>query len=221
MDSYSKVANQQLDELEGRIVRALDLIGDLRSENSRLESENDKLRSEHDEMKLALDKKEQEMVSLKDQLEKTGAELKDLKEKEGLLEKRINEMLGRLADMESGGGAPRSAPAASSFTSEPPAPTGAPAPAAYTPPEPDLEEETIVIEDEGDFASSSLSGDDESVVILDEEDLPATTPASAPVEDSGPSASPAPLPTRCWPKPATASTALPRCATTPERHREP
>ena len=48
----------QLDELEGRIVRALELIGDLRSENARLETENASLRSEHDKMKLVLEQKE-------------------------------------------------------------------------------------------------------------------------------------------------------------------
>ena len=47
---------EQLDELEGRILRALELIGDLRSENSRLESENEALRKEHYELKLALRK---------------------------------------------------------------------------------------------------------------------------------------------------------------------
>ena len=36
---------EQLDELEGRILRALELISDLRSENSRLESENETLRT--------------------------------------------------------------------------------------------------------------------------------------------------------------------------------
>jgi len=109
---------EQLDELEGRIVRALELIGDLRSENSRLETENERLRTEHDELKLALDEKEKTVNSLKEQLDKTGAELAELKQKETVLEKRITEMLSRLSDVEGRPSVSQSsvAPAAASFT---------------------------------------------------------------------------------------------------------
>jgi hypothetical protein len=91
---------EQLDELESRIVRALELIGDLRTENSRLESENQKLREEHDQLKNALEQKERDVQALKGQLEKANQELNELKQKESLLEKRISDILSKLASAE-------------------------------------------------------------------------------------------------------------------------
>ncbi len=91
---------EQLDELESRIVRALELIGDLRTENSRLESENQKLREEHDQLKNALEQKERDVQVLKDQLEKANQELNELKQKESMLEKRITDILSKLANAE-------------------------------------------------------------------------------------------------------------------------
>ncbi|EHQ06726.1 cell division protein ZapB [Leptonema illini] len=166
---------EQLDELEGRIVRALELIGDLRSENSRLETENERLRSEHDELKLALDEKEKTVQSLKDQLDRTGAELNDLKQKEAVLEKRITEMLSRLSDVEGRPGTssysapatPRSEPApVASFAA--PAATSAPVATPAAIPE---EDDLITIEDD-EPAPVIQSGDDESIVLLEDEDLP-------------------------------------------------
>jgi DNA repair exonuclease SbcCD ATPase subunit len=91
---------EQLDELESRIIRALELIGDLRTENSRLEVENQKLREEHDQLKNALEQKERDIQVLKSKLEETNKELQELKEKESILEKRISDILSKLADAE-------------------------------------------------------------------------------------------------------------------------
>ncbi len=91
---------EQLDELENRIIKALELIGDLRTENSRLELENQKLRDEYENIKNVLDQKERDINQLKEQLNKTSAELKDLKEKESILEKRISEILSKLTEAE-------------------------------------------------------------------------------------------------------------------------
>ncbi|MFN3604465.1 MAG: hypothetical protein ACK4UJ_07125 [Leptonema sp. (in: bacteria)] len=91
---------EQLDELENRIIKALELIGDLRTENSRLEVENQKLRKEYEDLKITLDQKERDVRDLKQQLEKTNEELRELKEKESILEKRISEILTKLSTTE-------------------------------------------------------------------------------------------------------------------------
>lgn len=91
---------EQLDELESRIIKALELIGDLRTENSRLEAENQKLREEFDKLHLTLEEKERDIQSLRQELQKTSEELKTLKERETLLEKKISEILSRLASAE-------------------------------------------------------------------------------------------------------------------------
>lgn len=171
---------EQLDELEGRIVRALELIGDLRSENSRLESENERLRSEHDELKLALDDKEKTVQSLREQLDITGRELNDLKQKESVLEKRITEMLSRLSDVEKGKIQPASRPpSAAAPAPRPPAPA---APVTPPPPSPSTPsrgfpssrtEDVLIIEDmEPSIPKGAPSREDESVVFLEDEDLP-------------------------------------------------
>lgn len=174
---------EQLDELEGRIVRALELIGDLRSENSRLESENERLRTEHDELKIALDEKEKTVQSLKEQLDKTGAELNELKQKESVLEKRITEMLSRLSDV-----GPSSSFAATSVQ-----PKAALSPVVEKA-EP-VKSEAIPVEpvkvtpvSHSSEAFSDSDNDDESVVILDDQDLPlerATTSLAANTQELG------------------------------------
>ena len=61
------------------------------------------------------------IAAVKKQLDETNAELADLKSKEAILEKKINEMLTRLADMESSGGSYAStSSAASSYSATAP-----------------------------------------------------------------------------------------------------
>ena len=43
------ISMQQLEELENRVVKALQLIGDLRTENSKLESDNESMKTEIEE----------------------------------------------------------------------------------------------------------------------------------------------------------------------------
>ena len=54
---------ETIEELEFKVIKALDLISDLRTENARLETENESLRLENDKMKLALEEKERELGS--------------------------------------------------------------------------------------------------------------------------------------------------------------
>lgn len=61
---------ETIEELESKVIKALELIGDLRAENGRLESENENLRAENDQMKLAMEEKEKELSTLRDQLQK-------------------------------------------------------------------------------------------------------------------------------------------------------
>lgn len=61
---------ETIEELESKVVKALELIADLRAENGRLESKNETLRAENDQMKLAMEEKEKELSSLREQLQK-------------------------------------------------------------------------------------------------------------------------------------------------------
>jgi len=51
------ISLETIEELETKIMKALELISDLRAENNRLESDNETLRSENDQMKLAMEEK--------------------------------------------------------------------------------------------------------------------------------------------------------------------
>ncbi|MES0491880.1 MAG: cell division protein ZapB, partial [Leptospirales bacterium] len=51
------ITMEQLEQLEGRIVKALDLISDLRVENSHLESEVERLKANADQLKLTAEEK--------------------------------------------------------------------------------------------------------------------------------------------------------------------
>ena len=48
------ITMQQLEELESRIIKALQLIGDLRTENAKLEVDNESLQTQAEEAKLSL-----------------------------------------------------------------------------------------------------------------------------------------------------------------------
>lgn len=90
------ITMQQLEELENRVIKALHLIGDLRTENSKLENENEVLKGEVEEVKLSLEEKEQEIERIKKELDATALELKELTQKEEVLEKKIISLLGKL-----------------------------------------------------------------------------------------------------------------------------
>lgn len=87
---------ETIEELESKVVKALELIQDLRTENARLETENESLRAENDQMKLAMEEKERELKTLRSQLQEATDELNQLKEREGLLESKVHQLLGRL-----------------------------------------------------------------------------------------------------------------------------
>ncbi len=72
---------ETIEELESKVIKALELIGDLRAENGRLESENETLRAENDQMKLAMEEKEKELSTLRDQLQKNDERAERLKRK--------------------------------------------------------------------------------------------------------------------------------------------
>lgn len=87
---------ETIEELESKVLKALELIGDLRTENGRLESENETLRADNDQMKLSMEEKEKELVSLKSQLQETSRELESLKSKEDQLEEKINSLIQKI-----------------------------------------------------------------------------------------------------------------------------
>lgn len=98
------ISMQQLEELENRVVKALQLINDLRAENSKLEHENDNLKSDLEETKLSLEEKEREIEKIRKELDDATRELEELNAKEEILEKKVIALLGKL-DTLSGGGA--------------------------------------------------------------------------------------------------------------------
>ena len=90
------VTLERLDELEGRILRALELISDLRTENSRLDESNNQLQTENNNLKQTLVLKDQEVAKLRTQIESTSSEFKELKSRETALETKINDMFNKL-----------------------------------------------------------------------------------------------------------------------------
>ncbi len=114
---------ERLDELEGRILRALELISDLRSENARLEQDNSQLRQEHDTVKQELEHKDREVASLREQLENTSKEFHELKEREAVLDQKINDMLAKFTALQSSSQSP--APSASYAADDPSDPSSA------------------------------------------------------------------------------------------------
>ncbi len=95
------VTIERLDELESRILRALELISDLRSENSRLEQENIQVTDENNISKEKLANKDREIADLRTQFEVTSREFGELKTREEKLETKIDSMLSRLSNLQS------------------------------------------------------------------------------------------------------------------------
>jgi hypothetical protein len=100
------ISMQQLEELESRVIRALQLIGDLRTENSKIENENDELKSDLEEAKLTLEEKEQEVEKIRKELDEATRELGDLNAREEVLEKKVIALLGKLDTLSPGGTIP-------------------------------------------------------------------------------------------------------------------
>jgi DNA repair exonuclease SbcCD ATPase subunit len=156
------ITMQQLEELEGRIIKALQLIGDLRSENSRLESDNEALKSQAEDARLGLEEKEQEVLRMQKELDDATRELNALKEKEEILEKKIIALLAKMDTVQGG-------PSTSSYQApEKPARAAsyrqAPAP---KPVERDITIETV----RTDSKAQSISRDEDIIIIDDEADL--------------------------------------------------
>jgi phosphoribosylaminoimidazolecarboxamide formyltransferase/IMP cyclohydrolase len=95
------ISLETIEELETKIMKALELISDLRAENNRLESDNEALRSENDQMKLAMEEKEREIASLREQLAQSLKELEEYKSKEKKLDNKIHDMMNRLDNLSS------------------------------------------------------------------------------------------------------------------------
>lgn len=179
------ITMQQLEELENRVIKALHLIGELRSENSKLENENESLKGEIEDVKLTLEEKEQEIEKVRRELERATKELKDIKDKEDTLEKKIISLLGKL-DMLQGGSVPTNLYADKPQTS--PSDIDFHEPSASKEEDRDLiiesENEHIIIEDRGEVekgdeelkvetvepSSTAPEDEDDEIIIIDDED---------------------------------------------------
>ena len=87
---------EQLEKLESRIVKAIEMISDLRLENNQLESQVGSLKTDNEKLKLTANEKIQEVQVVKDQLIETNSELNELKLREKKLETKILEILDKL-----------------------------------------------------------------------------------------------------------------------------
>ena len=171
------ITMQQLEELESRIIKALQLIGDLRAENAKLEADNENLKVQAEEARLSLEEKEQEIARLKREIESATNELAQIKQREEVLEKKIIEMLGKLDTLKSG-------KAPISEIKSQPAKQPAPKPTPQRPepkveeeivPEKGVEDEDIIIIDDteiskGDVEVDTLPTEEDEIVLLDDTD---------------------------------------------------
>ena len=148
---------QQLEELESRVVKALQLISDLRTDNAKLENDNESLKSENEDLKLTLDEKEQEVARIRKELDESTRELQELKDKEEVLEKKIISLLGKLDVVQSGPIPAGDAPAR---------PKSRPQPAPVIVDEP-FEDEIRV--EKVKPAAAKKADEDEDVIIIDDE----------------------------------------------------
>jgi predicted RNase H-like nuclease (RuvC/YqgF family) len=178
------ISMQQLEELESRVVKALQLIGDLRTENSKLENENEELKSEMEEARLSLEAKEQEVEKIRRELDQATRELEELNAKEEVLEKKVIALLGKLDTLSPGGGIPagekierKSFESArpSSFRSTPSRPKKTFVEDEDTiildEPADDYKEEEIRVETVKKTEKVDLQDDDDIIIIDDEGDL--------------------------------------------------
>lgn len=164
------ITMQQLEELESRIIKALQLIGDLRAENAKLESDNESLKVQAEEARLSLEEKEQEIARLKKEIESATAELAQIKQREEVLEKKIIEMLGKLDTLKSGKAAP-----AFDVKPQPQASQPKPKPVEdFLEEKPGDEEDIIIIDDtetaKGDVEVDTLPTAEDEIVLLDDTD---------------------------------------------------
>jgi DNA repair exonuclease SbcCD ATPase subunit len=176
------ISMQQLEELESRVVKALQLIGDLRTENSKLENENEEIKGELEEAKLTLEEKEQEVEKIRKELDEATRELEELNAKEEVLEKKVIGLLGKLDTLAPGGTIPAGVKVKiekKSFD------TAKPASLRETPkraPRPIEDEDTIILDESiDDFREEDVKvetvkksetvnmDEDEDIIIIDDE----------------------------------------------------
>jgi hypothetical protein len=178
------ISMQQLEELENRVVKALQLIGDLRSENSKLENENEELKGDLEETKLSLEEKEREIEKIRKALDEATRELEDLNAKEEVLEKKVIGLLGKLDTLSPGSGIPAGQKLArksyeSPKTSAPRASKKKGAPAFVSDedtiildePFDDFKEEEVKVETVSKSETINIDEDEDIIIIDDEGDL--------------------------------------------------
>ena len=174
------ITMQQLEELESRVIKALQLIGDLRTENSKLENENEEIKGELEEARLSLEEKEQEVEKIRKELDEATRELEELNAKEEVLEKKVIGLLGKLDTLAPGGSIPAGEKVErKSFDTAKPASLRAPQKKAARPAE---DEDTIILDEPIDEykeeevkvetvkkTETVSMDDDEDIIIIDDE----------------------------------------------------
>ncbi len=170
------ISMQQLEELENRVVKALQLISDLRTENSKLENENEEIKGELEETKLSLEEKEQEIERIRKELDHATIELEELNAKEEVLEKKVIALLGKLDGLSAGGGIPTG----DRIERKTPPPSGSSGirakqkPSKFDDNEVDLDgltEEDVKVETVDSKDTVDIDEDEDIIIIDDESDL--------------------------------------------------
>ena len=174
------ITMEQLEKLEGRIVKALDLISDLRIENSQLESKVDTFELNNQQLKLKAEEKIKEAENLEKQLQEATGELNKLKSREQELETKILQIIAKLDNLKEG-----HSPFAAASTSAPEPESDIKTDPSSEPALPDKEQEVVsqdsdhselIVEEEiGEEAEESI----DTSVIKDEEPLPASPDTKA------------------------------------------
>ncbi len=161
---------QQLEELEGRIIKALQLITDLRTENASLESENEGLKAENEEVRLSIEEKDREIQQIKRDMEQTSKELAALKDKEEVLEKKLLQLLGKLDGLQGGEPTVATTPPRAVERTQPERELRAAAPEPEMESMPELDEEPRVetVEVRRDAPRQA----DDDIIIIDDEAVP-------------------------------------------------
>ncbi len=171
------ISLETIEELEAKIMKALELISDLRSENNRLESDNEALRAENDKMKLAMEEKEREIATLREKLAEAQKELQEFKTKEGKLDSKISDMMSRLDNLPS---AKSSSTVKQGFSSSIPTPVQEAI--ATTPPVVKQEQfDSVQVQDSSEptnllshsvthETSSNFSEENDEIILLDDDE---------------------------------------------------
>lgn len=90
------VTREQMDTLSSRVGSVLELVGDLRIENSQLSAEIEQLKTRHDQSERKIEEQAKESKRLREQLEERNQKLNEMIVREEEFENYIMQMIGQV-----------------------------------------------------------------------------------------------------------------------------